>query len=80
LPLTPSSPPYFSGQILPPRSPTIFRKIREYPPFYVSPAVPLDHHYTRDGDMGDGDMDGDRPTSPAGAVGGDRGNGDMDGD
>jgi len=63
-------PPDFSGQVLPPTGPTIFRRILEYPPLYVPPAVSLDPHYTGVGDIGDGYLDGDRPTSPAVAVGG----------
>jgi len=64
----------FSGQVLSPAGPTIFRRILEYPPPYVPTVAPLitskDTMSTGTGDIGGGNMDGDRPTSPAGAFGG----------
>jgi len=63
------TPPDFSGQVLPLTGPTIFSRILEYPPPYAPTTGPLDPLYTGDGGTGEGGTDGDRPTSPTGAVG-----------
>jgi len=49
-------PPDFSGQVLSPTGPAIFRRILEYPPPYIPPTGPFDPRHTGDGDMGPHDQ------------------------